>query len=284
MTGPAITATVDLQTHSTASDGAVLPGDIPRLAAAAGLSAFALTDHDSVSGLGAAVAAAAPLGLRVVPGVELSVTQYEREIHLLGLHIESLGALELTLARFRAQREERAASIVQKLNALGVTITFADVAQQAGTGAFGRPHIARALIAHGASTDFREAFDRYLGAGRPAYVGKPLLSLRDAVSVVHAAGGLAIWAHPGIDGRRELVEQLAADGLDGIEVRHPGHSPDDVARLAALCDHFSLVPSGGSDWHGEATGRRALGSMQVPAEWLERQDARVAARRAAGVT
>ena len=282
MTAQPSAATVDLQVHSTASDGAVAPADIPALASAAQLAAIALTDHDSTAGVAAAQTAGRALGVRVVAGVELSVTREDRELHILGLHVEPAGALEERLTGFRVERATRAAAIVERLRQLGVAITLDDVTRVAGGGALGRPHVARALIAAGVCRDFREAFDRYIGPGRPAYVAKPKLDVRDAVDTIHRAGGLAIWAHPAADGRRDVIESLRREGLDGVEVLHPGHSADDVARLSALCAYLGLVPSGGSDWHGEASGRRALGSMNVPAEWLERQDARVASRRAAG--
>ena len=283
MTSPAASATVDLQVHSTASDGAVHPADIPAFAVAAGLSAFALTDHDSVAGVLPA-RHAAPAHLRIVAGVELSAMHGDNEVHLLGLHVDALESLDASLETFRTQRAERAVAIVAKLNALGIGVTLDEVARQAGDGAIGRPHVARALLANGVVKDFRDAFDRYIGAGRAAYVPKPRLAVRDATRLVHEAGGLAVWAHPGPDGRRDAVEALVAQGLDGVEIRHPGHSSDDEQRLRALCDHFRLVPSGGSDWHGEREGRRTLGAMKVPAEWLEVQDERVAARRAAGVS
>jgi predicted metal-dependent phosphoesterase TrpH len=277
-------ATVDLQVHSTASDGSVAPAAIANAAAAAKLSAFALTDHDSVSGLAAATSAAAAFGIRVVAGVELSTLHAGREVHLLGLHVTALDVLDERLREFRATRAERAVTIVHKLRALGVSISFEDVQREAGTGALGRPHIARAIIASGACRDFREVFDRFLGTGRPAYVAKHVLSVRDAVDLIHATGGLAIWAHPGREGRRELLEALVADGLDGAEVLHPGHSPEDVTRLGALCDYVRILPSGGSDWHGETSGSRVLGAMHVPAEWLARQDDLVTARVASGTS
>jgi len=279
---PASPATVDLQVHSTASDGAVAPADIPRLAAAAGLSAFALTDHDSVAGVARALESAGSAGIRLVAGVELSAMHLDREVHILGLHIASLDVIDVTLAKFRAERAERAVMIVAKLASLGVTISIDDVRKQAADGALGRPHVARALVAAGICTDFRDAFDRFLGAGKRAFVAKPRLSVREATTLVHDSGGIAVWAHPGPEGRRETLEALARDGLDGTEVLHPGHSPDDVSRLRALCDYLKLVPSGGSDWHGEMGGSRTLGAMKVPMEWLERQDALVAARGQAG--
>jgi predicted metal-dependent phosphoesterase TrpH len=128
--------------------------------------------------------------------------------------------------------------------------------------------------------DSRDAFDRYLGAGKPAFVAKLRLSVAEAIELAHRAGGLAILAHPGPEGRREPIERYAALGLDGVEVRHPGHSAEDISRIGTLVDFLGLVPSGGSDWHGASDGPRVLGSMRVPAEWLVRQEARVAERRA----
>jgi 3',5'-nucleoside bisphosphate phosphatase len=278
VTAPCADAPVDLQLHSTASDGLVAPEAIPALAQAAGLGAIALTDHDSIDGLDALTAAAAPLGIRVVPGVELSAVSGGREVHLLGLHISAGPAFAARLAELRGQRAERARAIVRALQRLGVTITDEDVLQAAGDAAIGRPHVAAALVARGVVGDRRAAFDRFLGAGKPAYVPKPEFAARDAIALVHAAGGLAIWAHPGAEGRRDRVEALVRDGLDGLEIKHPSHNADDQQRLAALVDHFGLVPSGGSDWHGETTGRRTLGVMKVPAAWLAAQDQRRGAR------
>jgi predicted metal-dependent phosphoesterase TrpH len=212
-----------------------------------------------------------------VNGVELSAVEGETETHLLGLHLRDTSVLERGLAELREMRNRRARSIVERLNALGVTLAFEDVLAQAGPGVVGRPHVARAMIAEGWATDARDAFDRYLGAGRPAYVAKEQLSMRDAIAMIHAAGGLAVLAHPGSGGTRERIEALRALGLDGIEVKHPSHSSSDTARLRGLCEQFGLVMSGGSDWHGAADGPRTIGMMQVPAEWLALQDAQLAA-------
>lgn len=281
MTAP-VAATVDLQVHSTASDGSVAPADIPRIAAAANISAFALTDHDSVAGVAPAAEAARAFGIRVIAGVELSAFSGDREIHILGLHIQHLGELDARLATFRTQRVERAVNIVAKLRSLNIPVTIEDVAREAGGGAFGRPHIARAMIAAGAVADFREAFDRYLGAGRAAYVPKPILSVSDATSLIHATGGLAVWAHPGREAQRENLSALAAAGMDGVEVLHPSHSPDDIARITTLAKQLGLVPSGGSDWHGEMTGYRTLGVMRVPEEFVALQEERLAGKREQG--
>ena len=274
---------VDLHSHSTASDGSKSPSAVVAAAKNAGLAAIALTDHDTMAGVAEATAAGERVGIRIVPGVELSAVDDDREVHLLGLHIHRPHVLDDALRTFREARETRAHRIVEKLNAIGVAISFDDVLARAGDAAIGRPHVARALIDGAWARDSRDAFDRYLGAGRPAYVPKHKLSVSDAIALIHAGGGIAILAHPGAEGRRDALERYAALGLDGVEVRHPGHTAEDMNRLGALAGFLGLVPSGGSDWHGAADGPRVLGVMRVPAAWLERQDERVEARRAAEI-
>jgi 3',5'-nucleoside bisphosphate phosphatase len=269
---------VDLHTHSTASDGTLPPEQVVAAAHAAGLSALALTDHDTLAGIPAAARAGETLGVRVVPGVELSAHDGDREIHILALHVSRLAVLESRLETFREGRTLRASQIVDRLRGLGVDISVDTVMQEANGAAVGRPHIARAMIREGAARDLRDAFDRYLGAGRPAFVPKQRLEVREAISIAHEAGGLAIWAHPGSDGRRARLEPLVALEIDGVEVRHPSHMLEDINRLAALTEFFGLVPSGGSDWHGLAEGPRNIGAMRIPAAWLERQDALRASR------
>ncbi len=269
--------------HSTASDGTLAPEDVVAAAAVAALHAIALTDHDTLHGLGAARAAGDRLGVRVVAGVELSASENGREVHLLGLHLGRTDKLEQRLAVFRETRRARAAEIVALLNALGVPLDLASVLDLAGAGAgavVGRPHVARAMTAHGWARDERDAFDRYLGHGRPAFVAKHHLPMGEAIALIHEAGGLAILAHPGPTGMRNRLEALAALGLDGVEVLHPGHNRQDTARIGMLADDLHLVPSGGSDWHGAIDGPRTIGCMNVPAVWLDRQDQRVARRSA----
>jgi 3',5'-nucleoside bisphosphate phosphatase len=271
---------VDLHTHSTASDGVFSPTDVVAAAHAAGLAAIALTDHDTLEGVAEARAAGERLGLRIVAGVELSAHEGDREFHVLGLHLTRLSALEERLVALRATRRTRAAQIVAKLRALGIPIELDAVWREAGAGAVGRPHVARVLIANGWAKDHRDAFDRLIGSGRPAYVPKQRLPLPDAVQMVREAGGLAIAAHPGPDGSRARLETFKRIGFDGVEVRHPSHTAEDIARLGTLTDYLGMVPSGGSDWHGASEGPRTLGNMRVPFAWLERQDALVRERTA----
>jgi predicted metal-dependent phosphoesterase TrpH len=269
-------AFVDLHTHSTASDGTLPPDQVIDAAVRCGLIALALTDHDTIDGVTSARAAGERLGVRVIAGVELSAFHQEHEVHLLALHITHVETLEKRLSELRALRHTRAQKIVDKLNALGIPLTLDEVLQQANGGAVGRPHVARAMIARGMVHDFRDAFMRYLGSSGSAFVPKDRVPIEDAIAIAHEAGALAIWAHPGDGGRRERLEPLVAAGLDGLEIRHPSHSSEDVKRLQALADFFGLVPSGGSDWHGAPDGPRRLGIMNVPVEWLERQDEKLA--------
>jgi predicted metal-dependent phosphoesterase TrpH len=266
--------------HSTASDGALAPSAVVAAAARAGLAAIALTDHDTLDGLTEAEAAAAPLGIRVVRGVELSAHDGPMEIHLLALLVSRPDYIEQRLSVFRGDREERARGIVERLRRQGIDVSMDVVMEEAAGGAVGRPHVARALIRGGHVRDSREAFDRYLAAGKPGYIAKTRLEVADAIALAHSAAAIAVWAHPGYECRRARLEALVALGLDGVEVRHPSHVGEDIKRIAALADFFGLVPSGGSDWHGTPDGQRSIGCMHVPPAWLQQQDVLVARRNA----
>ena len=270
---------IDLHTHSTASDGARAPVDVVRAAKAAGLSAIALTDHDTLAGLSEARAEGEKLGVRIVPGIELSAVEGHHETHILGLHLAEVSEMEHRLIDLRQMRMNRAQRIVERLNAIGIPLQLDAVLKEADGGAVGRPHVARAMIAGGWALDLREAFDKYLGNGRTAFVAKEKLAMADAIGLIRRAGGLAVLAHPAHTGTRERVAALVAEGLDGVEVLHPSHSWDDSQRLDALATEFRLVRSGGSDWHGAVDGARTLGMMRVPAEWLTEHETRIAERR-----
>ena len=283
MTGdaaPAGARHIDLHLHSTASDGTIPPEGVVAAARQAGLRAIALTDHDTVAGIEEAKAAATGTGLELIPGVELSAYEGEQESHILGLHLADLDEMRDSLAVFRVARRDRAIAIVKRLNELGVRITFDDVLAVAGDAAMGRPHVARAMVENGWAMDLRDAFDRYLGAGRPAYLDKRRIGIAEAIDLLHRCGGIAVIAHPGPDGNMKRIAEFAAMGIDGVEVIHPSHSAEDRARLLALANHFGLVPSGGSDSHGGADGIRVVGAMKVPGEWLEVQLARAESVRA----
>ena len=284
MNGEATPAFVDLQTHTTASDGALPPAAVVQAARDAELHAIAITDHDTVDGLAEAMEAGARLGVRIVPGVELSTHFDDDELHLLGLHLSNTEAMRSALAELRDGRVERARRIVDTLNRQGVPVTMEAILAQADGGAVGRPHVARAMVAGGWVRDFREAFDKWLGFGRPAYAAKERFDVADGIALVHRAGGLAVWAHPGESATVTRVGRLADVGLDGVEVLHPSHPPYLVQKLVGVVDTAGLVPSGGSDWHGNTEGARRLGGQLVPKVWLDRQDERVATQVAPRVT
>ncbi|HJP56984.1 MAG TPA: PHP domain-containing protein [Gemmatimonadales bacterium] len=272
MTPPAAGATVDLHLHSTASDGHLPPEGVVERAAAAGLAAMALTDHDTIAGVPAALEAGGRLGVRVIAGCEFSVSAPWGEMHLLGYFLPADSAeLEAFLHRCRTDRIRRAQEMVSRLQALGVSVVFDDVLLAARGGALGRPHVARALVRAGAAADIHQAFDRFLGRGRPAYVDKILPALREVSELVHAVGGVVSAAHLKDRATRAVLERFRDDGLDAVEVRHPSHSPDQRARLTGLANALRLGRSGGSDWHGDAMtdgDHATIGSQQVPAEWL----------------
>lgn len=268
---------VDLQVHTTASDGALSPTTVLEAAHSAELAAIAITDHDTVDGLPEASAAGARLGIRVVPGVELSTHFEGDEMHMLGLHMTRLDVLTAALSAFRAGRIDRSEQIVATLNRAGIPVTMAAVLKQAAGGAVGRPHIARAMVEGGWVSEFRAAFDKWLGAGKPAYVPKEQFAVADAIALVHRAGGIAVWAHPGDMATLPRTTRLAALGLDAVEVLHPSHAPFVQNKILNVINELGLLPSGGSDWHGTTDGYRRLGGQEVPMLWLERQD-EVAAR------
>jgi predicted metal-dependent phosphoesterase TrpH len=251
---------------------------VVRRAHAVGLAAVALTDHDTTAGVAAAAAAGAALGVRVVGGCEFSVRAPWGELHLLGYFLPPGDPrLEAFLAGTRAARAQRAEQMVGRLRRLGVDIALEDVVAVAGGGAVGRPHVARVLVARGASLDLNDAFARYLGRGKPGYVEKPLPALRDVTALIHAVGGVAVAAHLGAHGTEEQVREFQAQGLDGLEVRHPSHPPATERRLAAIAARLGLAPTGGSDWHGDTAlgdSHAPLGGLDVPLAWLEELERR----------
>lgn len=241
----------DLHTHTTASDGKLSPSDLVKKAQGRGLTAVAVTDHDTIDGLSEAVVVGDTIGMEIIPGVELSVTVAGQEIHLLGYYFDpSHSRLTAHLAAFRERRAERGRQIVILLNRLGLRLDMEDVLVHAEDGVVGRPHIAQALVATGQVVSYEDAFERYLKDFGPAYVAKPVFPASDAVSMLHEAGGLASLAHPGsrIDGRS--MKQLIRAGIDAVETIHPSHSPALTDRYKDLARKYGLIETGGSDYHG----------------------------------
>jgi predicted metal-dependent phosphoesterase TrpH len=269
---------IDLHCHSTASDGLLAPAEVVRVAAEVGLTTIALTDHDTTAGLAEATRAGMALGVRVIGGCEFSVQASWGEMHLLGYFLAPDDpAIEAFLVEARADRERRARGMVSRLAALGVAITSDDVLQESDGGAIGRPHVARALHRLGHVQTIQQAFDRYIGRGRPAFVDKVLPTLREVADLVHARGGIVSAAHLKYHGTKATLAVLRDEGLDAVETRHPSHDGERVAEITEAAMALDLARTGGSDWHGEMDplGTHAmLGAMQVPEAWLEVLEAR----------
>lgn len=268
---------IDLHSHSRASDGQFAAAEVAQRAKEAGLAVWALCDHDTVGGLPEGARAAGRLGVRFVPGIELSVFLDRKEIHVLGHFVDpdhpSLKHFEDFLAE---KRRERMALIIAKLAPLGVRIGVADIEKWSGGKTIGRPHIARAIVEAGAAVSIRDAFDRYLGEGQPAYVSRFRLSAEDAVQLVRGAGGTATVAHPGVSKvERYDVKRLREAGVDGLEVIHVDHNPSVREKYMRLAEEFDLVPTAGSDYHGpDVAPDRHLGAVTMHAEDLARLEAR----------
>lgn len=258
---------VDLHLHSHVSDGHLSPSQLVRTAAAAGLGAIALTDHDTAAGVEEAVEAARGTAVRVIPGIEISTRWQEHEFHILGYWIDPrapsiLHHQEHALRR-RALRMEK---MVQRLNEMGVPVTFEQVVAAAGpeAHALGRPHLARALLDGGHTRFHGEAFSRYIGDGGPAFIAENFPLPREAIDAIHAAGGLAVWAHPPLDLFTSVLPHFVGWGIDGVECFRPNLTGADMQLLEHTARAHGLLVTGGSDWHGPH--RSALGDFALRAE------------------
>ena len=260
---------VDLHLHTTASDGLLTPRALIEAAATNGLRTIAITDHDTTDGVAEATAAAAELGsLTVIPGVELSTAPDPVECHMLGYFVAiTEPGLVSRLRELRLGRTDRGRAMVEQLATLGLPLRWERVEQLAG-GSVGRPHIARAMVERGYVETVAEAFDRYIGKGRPAYVDRPTLTPTEAVELIHGAGGVAVVAHPLsplIPDLDAFLRRLAAVGLDGLEVYYGDYTPAQVAELREVARRHGLIATGGSDFHGiEVLPQYVLGGTSIP--------------------
>lgn len=260
----------DLHNHTLHSDGALSPQALVDLAAARGLAAIALTDHDTLDGVPAAMQHGRERGIEVVPGIELSVVLDDCEIHLLGYFVSRPEILQPVLDDIRRAREMRAQQMIERLRALGCEVDYAAVAARAQGGVVGRPHVADELVACGHAAHQDDAFDRFIGRGGPAYVPKRTIALQEGTSLLRRAGGVPVVAHPGASDCNVLLPRFRAAGVLGLEVWHPKHSASEVHRYARFARKAGLVPTGGSDFHREIPGGILPGAMAIPMQVLER--------------
>ena len=269
--------TIDLHIHTTASDGTLSPVEVVRSAHELGLSAIAVTDHDTVSGCAAAMEEGKALGLEVVPGVELS-SRYGKSIHILGYFVRTESPiLTRLLASAVAERNDRNRRMAARMAADGIPVDYEDMLRRFGP-VIGRPAFGQLLAEQGLAKDVPDAFARYIEKGQRYYLPRKLPSIERSVEVIREAGGVPVLAHPFLYGLeepalRQLIEHCMDHGLLGMECRSSGCSEEQSQYLLKLAKEYGLVPTGGSDFHGSnkpgiAIGR-GEGSLNVPAAWLE---------------
>ncbi|MBW1659941.1 MAG: PHP domain-containing protein [Deltaproteobacteria bacterium] len=256
---------VDLHSHSTVSDGSFPPEEVVKMAAEAGLSGLALTDHDNIGGVETALRAGKMNDILVIPGVEISAEFDRGTCHILGYFFDPTDeTLRKKLAYLQQARAERNPKIAKKLQDLGIDITYEEVQAIAGSEQVGRPHFARILMNKGIVKDFNEAFERFLGKDKAAYVDKFRYSPEEAFEMIQAAGGVVVLAHPytlnlSDDELTDLLEKWVALGLQGMEVFYPDHTEEMIERYSRIANAFGLIKTGGSDFHGNNKEGSVLG-------------------------
>ena len=261
---------VDLHCHTCFSDGLFTPEQLIERARWLGLAAVGITDHDTTAGLERAEAAGRRCGVEVVPGVEMSCSADGVDVHILGYYLDFAdAALQAFFHRLVEAREQRARKMVEKMQALGLKVSWPDVARAAGAAAVGRPHVAQAMVEAGVTSSVEEAFQNWIGFDAPAYVPKYRLSPVEAVEFIRCYRGVAVVAHPGIYRREGALYSTISAGIDGIEAWHPDHSADDVDTMVELARKNRLLVTGGGDCHGgRKQGRIYLGEVTVPYKYL----------------
>ncbi|HSB79809.1 MAG TPA: PHP domain-containing protein [Candidatus Methylomirabilis sp.] len=272
---------IDLHMHSTVSDGLLDPVALVGAVLESGLQVFSLTDHDSVDGSAEVETHALVAGLRFIPGIEVSAFWKRVEFHFLGYFLEPKDEPLLTFLRStREARRKRLQAMVSRLWALGIAVDVGEVMALARDGNVGRPHLARVLVRHGVVANTDEAFDRYLGVDKAAYVPRPDVTVQDAIRVIHDAGGLASLAHPGLTNRDDAIPDLVGAGLDALEIYHPKHSPGLVRHYRKTAERLGLLVTGGSDFHGQMGQYPGLGIPCLPESDFLRLETAAVTRRA----
>jgi predicted metal-dependent phosphoesterase TrpH len=264
----------DLHLHTTASDGRLTPTELVALALERGLEVISVTDHDSVGGIGEALAAAGGGGkMMVIPGVEINTDLATGELHVLGYFIDYLnGDLVAALARIRESRVGRAQKMLAKLRELGLPLEWQRVQDLARGESICRPHIAQAMLEKGYISNEREAFERYIGRDGPGYIGREKVGPADAVRIVKDAGGIPVLAHPAdIIGVDNIIVELKASGLAGIEAYYGQYDSKTVRRVVKMADRHGLLTTGGTDYHHFRDDREVLlGSADIPLSSIEK--------------
>lgn len=267
---------IDLHIHSTYSDGIKTPAEILNEVREKNLAAFAITDHDNAGAYFEARELLKEGDPELITGVELSAGKGGEDLHILGYFFDPNSAfLASELERFREIRNQRGALMLQELRKLGIDIPLDMVIDIAGKSAIGRPHVANAMVQVGAVNNMDEAFIKYIGLEKPAYIPKANLTPKDAIELIHSAGGLAFLAHPRIAGASKYIREFVGYGLDGIEIYHPYHFSTHIKAYSKLTEKLSILGSGGSDYHGREGKYGAIGSQPVPYDLLSAMKTKV---------
>ena len=275
----------DLHLHTNFSDGTYSPEEMVAQAKRFELSAIALTDHDTVEGCARTEQACRAEGIEFIPGSELTAEHDDNELHILGYFLDTQNPRLLAeMAQFQTVRQNRIREMVAKLNQLHVPLDADKVFTLANCRSPGRPHVARALVQGGFCSSSDDAFERFLKKGRPAWVGKFKISAADAIELIHHAGGVAVFAHPGLNRADEVIPDLVEGGLDGIECFHTKHSVATANHYVTIAKRFGLLITGGSDCHGLTKGKPLIGTVKLPYEYVEQLKAKAETRHSSLVT
>jgi predicted metal-dependent phosphoesterase TrpH len=269
---PYNTGVIDLHTHTLHSDGALSPEELLKKAKAVGIRLISVTDHDSVSGLAEAERWAKELGIGFIPGIEITSSYKRYQLHILGFFVDYTNeSFALCLTDLRNARVNRARRIIAKLNRIKIPLKLESVLEKSGVeDSIGRPHIASTMVEEGYAETYDEVFNKYLGIGRPAYEANPPFPPEQAIKMVAEAGGLSFIAHPSHYVGGDILRQLQKFGLDGIEVIHPSHSPEETDWVQNFADDVNLLKCGGSDFHGGLKNDdENFGRYSMEEGWLE---------------
>jgi hypothetical protein len=265
-----MTGRADLHLHTRCSDGSYEPRELVRLAHDLGFTVIAVTDHDTMSGVDDAAEEGVALGVRVIAGVELSTIDADMDTHILGLFVDHRNpALVQLTERAASERRERLVRMRKMLKDLGLDLSAEDVASDMEGGTVGRVHVAEALVKHGMTGSISEAFIRYLGRNRPAYVAKWSPVPEECCRVIHEAGGVAVFAHPGDVVDEQKIERMADAGCRAIEAYYPTYSKGLTETYVKIAQKLGIGVSGGSDCHGSRKGRVFIGSITLPMEHVD---------------
>lgn len=267
-----MTKSADLHIHTHYSDGTLSPQEVVQEAVRAGLGCIAITDHDTVDGIQLTMDAAQPYDLEVISGIELSTEIKGKDVHMLGYLFDWQNAsLRRQLDTIQGSRAERMKEMIEKLEALGIrNISFEEVSDSAKTKALGRPHLAAMLVKKGVVANIKQAFDKFLAEGAPAYVPKFKQTPHEAIRLIKDLGGIAVLAHPMLTNVDELIAGFVREGLGGLEAYYP-NCPDHVTRFyEGLAKKHGLAVTGGSDAHGEAKKHTFIGKVRIPYDVVEK--------------